>query len=47
MQLPWEIPWTEEGYSSWGSKRVRHELATEQQQIFIYKLTSLRFSLTQ
>ena len=27
----WEIPWTEEpgGLQSWGSKRVRHSLATE------------------
>ena len=32
--LAWEIPWTEAtvlvGYSSWGRKRVRHNLATEQ-----------------
>ena len=29
--LAWEIPWTEEsgGYSPWGHKRVRHDLATK------------------
>jgi len=29
--LAWEIPWTEEpgGLSSWGSKRVGHNLATK------------------
>ena len=33
--LAWEIPWTEEpgGRQSWGHKRVRHDLATKQQQI--------------
>ena len=33
--LAWEIPWTEEtgGLESMGSQRVRHDLATEQQQI--------------
>ena len=33
--LDWEIPWTEEtgGLESMGSQRVRHDLATEQQQI--------------
>ena len=32
--LAWEIPWTEEpgGYSPWGRTRVRHDLATKQQQ---------------
>ena len=32
--LAWEIPWTEEpgGLQSTGSQRVRHDLATEQQQ---------------
>ena len=32
--LAWEIPWTEElvGYSAWGCQRVRHNLATKQQQ---------------
>ena len=31
--LAWKIPWTEElaSYSPWGSKRVRHDLATKQQ----------------
>ena len=29
--LAWEIPWTV-GYSPWGHSRVRHDLATEQQQ---------------
>ena len=33
--LAWEIPWTEEpgGLQSVGSQRVRHDRATEQQQI--------------
>ena len=32
--LAWEIPWTEKltGFSPWGRKRVRHNLATQQQQ---------------
>ena len=32
--LDWEIPWIEKlmGYSPWGRKRVRHNLATKQQQ---------------
>ena len=32
--LAWEIPWTEGlmGYSPWECRRVRHNLATEQQQ---------------
>ena len=32
--LSWEIPWTEEpgGLQSRGSQRVRHNLATKQQQ---------------
>ena len=31
--LPWRIPWTEEpvGYSPWGRKRVRYNLANKQQ----------------
>ena len=31
--LTWEIPWTEEpgGYSPWGHRRVKHDLATQQQ----------------
>ena len=33
--LAWEIPWAEEsgGLQSMGSQRVRHDLATKQQQI--------------
>ena len=30
--LAWEIPWTV-GYSPWGHKKVRHDLATKQQQV--------------
>ena len=32
--LAWEIPWTEEpgGLQSMGSQKVRHDLATKQQQ---------------
>ena len=26
--LAWEIPWTKAGYSPWGCKRIRHNLAT-------------------
>ena len=31
--LAWKIPWTEEpgGYSPWGHRRVRPDLATQQQ----------------
>ena len=32
--LAWEIPWTESslaGYRAWGLKKVRHDLATQQQ----------------
>ena len=32
--LAWEIPWTEVDYSPCGHKRVRHSLATKQQQDF-------------
>ena len=34
--LAWEVPWTEElvGCSSWDCNRVRHYLATKQQEIF-------------
>ena len=34
--LAWEIPWTEEpdGLQSMGSQRVRHNLATKEQQQF-------------
>ena len=32
--LAWEIPQTEEpGYSSWGVKRIEHDLETTQQQV--------------
>ena len=31
--LAWEIPWSRAGYSAWGLKKVRHNLATQQQQI--------------
>ena len=34
--LAWKIPWTEEGYSPWGRKRVEHDLATKQQQLSIH-----------
>ena len=32
--LAWEIPWTEEPgrYSPWGRKRVRHKLASKEQE---------------
>ena len=39
--LPWEIAWTERslaGYGTWGHKRVRHNLATKQQQHVILDL---------
>ena len=29
--LAWEIPWSLAGYSAWGLKRIRHNLATQQQ----------------
>ena len=36
--LTWEIPWTEEpgGLQSMGSQRVSHNLATKQQQHYIF-----------
>ena len=36
--LAWEIAWTEElvGYSPWGRKRVRHDLAIKQQKMYNY-----------
>ena len=36
--LAWEIPWTDEsgGLQSMGLGRVRHNLATKQQQFFVY-----------
>ena len=41
--LAWEIPWTEEpgGLQSMESQRVRHELATEQQQEVVKQTVSL------
>ena len=37
--LAWEILWTEElaAWSTWGCKRVGHDLATKQEQICIFK----------
>ena len=45
--LAWRIPWTEElaGYSPWGRKRVRHDLATKQQQNISRKLLVFSFCL--
>ena len=39
--LVWEMPWTEEpgGLSSWGHRRVRHDLATKQQSFATYVLS--------
>ena len=36
--LAWRIPWTEEpvGLQSMGSQRVRHDLATKQQSLWIH-----------
>ena len=36
--LAWRIPWTEEpvGLQSMGSQRVRHDLATKQQSLWLY-----------
>mgnify|MGYP007134243635 CR=1 FL=1 len=41
--LAWEIPWTEEpgGLQSMESQRVRHELATEQQEEVVEQTVSL------
>ena len=41
--LPWEIPWTEEtsGLQSMGSQRVRHNLATKQQQNLKYAINKI------
>ena len=38
--LAWRIPWTEKpgGLQSMGSRRVRHDLTTEQQQVTIHAL---------
>ena len=40
--LAWEIPWTEEpgGLQSMGSQRVKHDLATKEQQCYISLLTA-------
>ena len=35
MILAWEIPWTEDRLQSTRSQRVRHDLATKQQQNFL------------
>ena len=37
--LDWRIPWTEEpsGLQSMGSRRVRHNLANKQQQLYFKK----------
>ena len=51
--LVWEIPWTKEtgGYSSWGLKRVGHDLATKlqpQHAIYdksFYSLSDLKYSM--
>ena len=45
--LAWRIPWTEEpgGLQSMESKRVRHDLVTEQQQAFLEACTSVENSL--
>ena len=50
--LPWEISWTEEaagGLSFMGVQRVRHDLATKQEQTKIQKreMTPLRFPRVQ
>ena len=44
--LAWEIPWTEElgGLQSMGVTRVRHELATKQQQQYLEKKKYYDFS---
>ena len=43
--LAWGIPWTEDpgGLQSMGLQRVRHDLATEQQQNFFFKLRNESF----
>ena len=42
--LAWRIPWTEEPgeLQSIGSQRVRHDLATEQQQLFASVFLSVK-----
>ena len=46
--LAWKIPWTEEpdGLQSMGSPRVRHNLATEQQQQPLREVKTLLFAHT-
>ena len=41
--LAWEIPWTEEpsGLQSIGLQRVRHDLATKQQQSRVHRMNPL------
>ena len=41
--LAWEVPWIEEpdGLQSMGPQRVRHNLATKQQQHIMYKILFL------
>ena len=43
--LAWKIPWTEEpgNLQSMGSQRVGHNLATKQQQKYIYIYILIRF----
>ena len=43
--LTWEIPWTEKplGYSPWGCKRVRHDLATKQLYIYILAIIKTQY----
>ena len=31
--LAWEIPWTEEPGSSWGHKKIGHNLVTKEEQM--------------
>ena len=42
--LAWEVPWTGEPgeLSPWGHKRVRHNLATEQQQQLINSVSGVQ-----
>ena len=42
--VAWEIPWTERlaGYSPWGHRRVRYDLATKQhQQVYLSRTPDL------
>ena len=42
--LAWEVPWTGEpgGLSTWDHERVRHNLATEQQQQLINSVSGVQ-----